>query len=518
MIFVILSVLAWNDRQILIKNYALPELEEILGLNIKGEVSEFDILKGFSIKNLELTDKDRPIIKAKEVVFDLNLYDYTKAYFTKSKSNKVDFSKIKITQAVLSIRKLEDGTLLFFPENNKNLSSKSDTDKATKSSWNISALEIINSNVEIEIRSQKKQISFSNINLLIKNLGDSRLSHSKGSANIFYRDFGIDKFDSNESYKFAFVTKLDLDDLAINIDNISSVNTVKLNTNFEETYLYFENFNTKDAKFNSLINLDHSEGKWRVQSLEFLAKNPDLAIKASQIDQTGKCSLNVNISELDLSIISELFSNLEKTNINGRITDLKFEGETTTYDFNNVLKNLRGQLNFRLSDVLLPKQLIELVPFNILFLPLTTVGSVFEVIPANIIHDDLIDFGKNISDKLKNSQTFKIEEGEFNLSLLDDKIDLSEVKFGTDISGDIYLSGQVWRDQKIEIKSGYQVLGIKIPLPITGTLDEPIPDVEHFITGLVTEFGLSIVNLPITWAKRAYSIFDDEKGSKLDKH
>ncbi len=424
--------------------------------------------------------------------------------------NEVIFSDIEVTEATIATRLLENGNLQFSPEGLKTIGSKPNRSKiAQKLKWLITKLKMVDSTFELEIRSQKKQLSLNKINFDVRNLGSSSKSSFDGVMQIFVRDFGIDKFDPQQTYENAINGKLEANKCTLYFDENNRFVKSELSLDLLEFDAFINGVGIPRTNVEIETIIDNSED-FTFQNLKLNDKNKNFNLNL-QLNDSSQYQFVLGINRIDVGAIALFFDQMKGKDIRGNITELQMQGQFLKSSLFDVKDSLNSVLDFKIDNIYLPRQLIEVPPFNIVFLPFTVISSSFSLIPDSVLPNELINLGNFVSETLKDSQTFRLKNGDFHIAVKDRLINLSEVKIGTDLTGDIYFGGTVDYDHNIEINSGVQLLGVRIPLPITGTLESPYPDPLVFISSIFTEFGLSIMRLPITVVEEIGSWFSASK-------
>jgi hypothetical protein len=276
--------------------------------------------------------------------------------------------------------------------------------------------------------------------------------------------------------------------------------------------LVFHNYNLEE--FLVVGQIDKAElnlNKIQIKN-EKLILNSNFEMKFNNLQDY---KLTVDADKIDIEAF-KIFHDKDR-GVRGSIGNFKLEAIGASANSDVFKKTLKANLNFNSDDIYLPKELMDVPPFNIIFIPFTVVSSAFSVIPKEVLPNDLINAGVGISSAIRDLQTFKLSQGVFDIRIENEIVFLEEIKLGSSISGDLYFSGQLKFNEEIEINSGISLLGIRIPLPISGTLDSPNPDIILFVKGIFTEFGLSIVELPVTFFSRFTNLFYDKNNKALDK-
>ena len=208
-------------------------------------------------------------------------------------------------------------------------------------------------------------------------------------------------------------------------------------------------------------------------------------------DVTSKAIESKDIHAL-LSPEAERFSEGALQNLS-----IKASGNLT-----NLNKSLLAKLSFNFEEVLLPNELQTVIPFSIIAIPFHVLGSIGDIIPSQLLPEAIVNSANAVSSGFRKQQQFGISDGTFSAAVENEVITISEMEFGTTVLPGVYYSGTVGFDGSIEIESGISILDVRVPLPITGTLTTPYPDVQAFAKSLITQFGVSVAKMPLNLLNR----------------
>ncbi|MCO6430261.1 MAG: hypothetical protein J5J00_05320, partial [Deltaproteobacteria bacterium] len=182
--------------------------------------------------------------------------------------------------------------------------------------------------------------------------------------------------------------------------------------------------------------------------------------------------------------------------VKGRMKGLEIRLQSSGRSAEDLKRHLRGEIKAQFDRLELPGELQNVIPFNIIFAPFVVVGKTAELLPLSLIPDPIERTASGISTALDESQQVVIYEGEMKLEIADSKVMVSEFVIGTDLLPAVYFSGDVAFNGEISLSSGVSLMGVKVPLPIGGTLERPYPDVTRFVAELASAIGYNITNLP----------------------
>ena len=177
------------------------------------------------------------------------------------------------------------------------------------------------------------------------------------------------------------------------------------------------------------------------------------------------------------------------------------EGTLNSYDLDvsaspkDPRTTITGHMNTRLSNFTVPSTLQQQVPFNILFLPLDVLITVFggtlnAMLPSSV---------SSISDSLKSTideaGRLGLKRGSVDLVFDNGDINFKNVDFDTKNLPDFTFKGKIKHDDGLDLTIFIALLKPNLPLPVVGSLALPLPDVVYLGPEIIRGLGLSIGNL-----------------------
>ncbi|MCB0325178.1 MAG: hypothetical protein KDD69_16460 [Bdellovibrionales bacterium] len=198
----------------------------------------------------------------------------------------------------------------------------------------------------------------------------------------------------------------------------------------------------------------------------------------------------------------------------GTVTQLAFETEGRGFSADAFRDTFQGSFRIQIENPVIPHGLQDQVPFNLILLPIEVVGKVGLLTQQSVLPPVLNQATKFVFGSLSEGSTalsFAEASGELKIDRGTYRID--NVHFRSVSLPDVLFDGVIESDNDIELMAALEYAGVKLPLPITGTLSTPIPDVVRFSTALSREVGLSVLNVPEHVLKK---VADYSPGAVLD--
>jgi hypothetical protein len=189
------------------------------------------------------------------------------------------------------------------------------------------------------------------------------------------------------------------------------------------------------------------------------------------------------------------------------------EGSLKALDVNltangkDIRKTLQGHATISLSRLIVPSTLQEQIPFNILFLPLDALITVFGGTLNLLLPASISSISDSIRQTLDDAGRLGIDNSIVDLRFEQGKILLKNVDINTKNLPDFTFKGNITADDRLDLTVFIALLKLNLPLPIAGTMSTPLPDVMYLGPELVRGLGLSVGSL----AGSAASIFGGSK-------
>jgi hypothetical protein len=218
------------------------------------------------------------------------------------------------------------------------------------------------------------------------------------------------------------------------------------------------------------------EGRLTLQSAVALDEKFSVKANASKIDVLPIAALAQGKGELLEGNLDSLDINLSGASLDPR-------------------KTLSGHLRSNLSRFIVPSTLQQQVPFNILFLPLDVLITVFGGTINAILPASISSISDGIRQVLDDAGRLGIDKGVIDLSFDNGAIACKQVEIDTKNLPDFTFKGKVTREDKLDFTVFIALLKLNLPLPIAGTLSTPLPDVVYLGPEIIRGLGLSIGNI-----------------------
>jgi hypothetical protein len=204
-----------------------------------------------------------------------------------------------------------------------------------------------------------------------------------------------------------------------------------------------------------------------------------------------KFSLKANASKVDVLPFSALAQG-EGELLEGNLDSLDIDLSGVSAD---ARKTVTGYVRSNLSRFIVPSTLQQQVPFNILFLPLDALISVFGGAIKAILPKSISSVSDGIRQVLDDAGRLGIDRGVIDLAFDNGAIACKQVEIDTKNLPDFTFKGKVTRDDKLDFTVFIALLKLNVPLPIAGTLATPLPDVVYLGPEIIRGLGLSIGNI-----------------------
>jgi hypothetical protein len=166
-----------------------------------------------------------------------------------------------------------------------------------------------------------------------------------------------------------------------------------------------------------------------------------------------------------------------------------------TADAKDIRKTLQGHATISLARLIVPSTLQEQVPFNILFLPLDALITVFGGTLNMILPASISSISDSIRQTLDDAGRLGIDNSIVDLGFDKGKILLKNVDINTKNLPDFTFKGSITAEDRLDLTVFIALLKLNLPLPIAGTLSTPLPDIMYLGPELVRGLGLSVGSL-----------------------
>lgn len=259
--------------------------------------------------------------------------------------------------------------------------------------------------------------------------------------------------------------------------------------NIQELFLSI--FNKKigqKEKFSAKIDFTGTPERFAVQIPEFRYADSTLTGKGEY--STSDCTLILsgqNFYALDLYQFATLS---EREELRGILDDFKIKGACA----HESKLGVTGEFNLTAREFQFSNSLSDSFPFNIIFLPIKTVGRVLSTFPTQLIPNELLELSSATGTVLDELQTLVAKKILIAGTIDGNQVNLDQALFTmSGITPDIEIPGVIDSDS-LRINSGIFLIGNKIPLPLRGSHNAPTPDIVQFSSSLAKGVLLSPLN------------------------
>lgn len=161
----------------------------------------------------------------------------------------------------------------------------------------------------------------------------------------------------------------------------------------------------------------------------------------------------------------------------------------------DIRKTLQGHATISLSRLIVPSTLQEQIPFNILFLPLDALITVFGGTLNMLLPPSISSISDGIKQTLDDAGRLGIDNSIVDLRFDKGKILLKNVDINTKNLPDFTFKGSITPEDRLDLTVFIALLKLNLPLPVAGTMSAPMPDVMYLGPEIVRGLGLSLGSL-----------------------
>lgn len=180
----------------------------------------------------------------------------------------------------------------------------------------------------------------------------------------------------------------------------------------------------------------------------------------------------------------------EREELRGILDDFKIQGACA----HESALGVTGEFNLAAREFHFSNSLSDSFPFNIIFLPIKTVGRVLSSFPTQLIPAGLRNLSNATGTALDELQTLVAKKILIAGTVDGSQVNLEKALFTmSGIAPDIEIPGTI-DSKSLRINSGIFLVGNKIPLPLRGSHNAPTPDIVQFTSALIKGVLLSPLN------------------------
>ncbi len=445
LIILILSIYFIATSSFFIRNVLFPVTGKIFDIKINVEKIVVSPFAGdFEFYNLEVISQDGYSIKVKKYKSNINLFNLYKRVITINNLNLKD-TDITIVQE-LSLEKKE-----IKKEEEPNYYRLTYDDLSDLIILDINNIKIDNFNIKYTAkRSTTKESSvmeLSNYSLVIPQLKTGKMSiiNYKGTLKT-----------GPESGKQELTGEIS-GDIHTKISNNSLPPFLELNLK---------------AKINEEVT--------PIKIVFESNKNKKL--------QTCPFKINMKLNNLSLLPLFKVFIGGSYSEGSGTVNNLSLNIVGSDLINPDINKNIEGVFNAEIVDLYLPIELAKYGPVKLIFLPVEILSNINQYTKTDTVPSQLDGIFKSA-----NSITSGLDSMHFSKNIIDISLDKGKVIIKKlDMTGgmlravrSISIKGNIDLHKEMDIDTQTSFVGVIVPIRITGTIDNPKPDLTMLLPGMV---------------------------------
>ncbi|MEZ4753765.1 MAG: AsmA family protein [Bdellovibrionota bacterium] len=239
--------------------------------------------------------------------------------------------------------------------------------------------------------------------------------------------------------------------------------------------------------------------KMSTSGLNLLLNGTPASLSGSLKPENLEYEINFSGRDIDLKQLAGL---LKTEDSESKLSGTLSEAEVKLSGLKSGIKN--GNINLKVKDTDVDQKLQNVFPFNILFLPFTSINKVVSLIPTSIFPDAVLGVLGNVEETISDSQGLVIKEGTIKCLIENGNYNIETAIFNMKTLPTVNFPGTINSDGSLRINSSIGILEHKLPLPIRGTASLPYPDILKF----AQELTLEIASTPLNTLKSAGSILE----------
>ncbi len=190
--------------------------------------------------------------------------------------------------------------------------------------------------------------------------------------------------------------------------------------------------------------------------------------------------------------------------------DMTMSGRTQSELYNSLM----GKFELRSTELKLPSKFQNIPPFNLIFIPLDLVANITGKTAGFLLPEKLMNTATGLKASLSNEGQIHIEKIDLVLEVKERKVKISEGLVSPNLLPGMEYTGTIGLDGSLDLRVFLTLLGVRIPLPIAGSLRLPLPNAVRFVPELIRGLGLSALDVVEGGAGIIEGGFDAVRGRK----
>ncbi len=214
----------------------------------------------------------------------------------------------------------------------------------------------------------------------------------------------------------------------------------------------------------------------------------------STIEPLFKPTIDLDIRNLELHPIVKAFNEKASENLYGDIKRLTFRIKNSWEEKDKGLKERDGDLRATFTNLKIPAYLQDTPPINLLFLPVKALEYVSDQVGGAFLPESIKKTTEIVDTETRSGQ-IEFNEAQIQGLINGKGITLSNTKFNSYVLPTLHFNGNIDFNEDLNLAIGIEVLKVPIPLPVTGSLSLPLPDLIGFLPAIVKSLGTSFTNI-----------------------
>ena len=251
------------------------------------------------------------------------------------------------------------------------------------------------------------------------------------------------------------------------------------------------------GKVNAVATLKNR--KLRITAIEgFVNKSPFKASVLLDLQYLGiyPYSFKVNCSKISVSDLLNVLD-IEDNKIRGNVSNLDMHISGVDKPFSQShYKALKGYLKIDASDVKLPVNLSRYGIFKIMFIPIELLSRIRQMIPIGLTSSSIKNTLTSTSKIFNKKTEISFKNAQISVQA-NNNIMLKKVLFTgahDDFVRLMKFNGKIYLNKNIDIDAYSDITGLRFPLEIYGTIDNPDTDTQKFLYNFMKENAINIFN------------------------
>lgn len=235
-----------------------------------------------------------------------------------------------------------------------------------------------------------------------------------------------------------------------------------------------------------------------ISKLKFKEGNGEFSgfARVANVFEKKDFSLLLEGQNFDYAPLLEMFDESgQEQKLGGQITSLRLRAKGRAENERVLKKSLNASLKIEGEDVDIPGYLQDVPPFNLIFLPFTTLKKVSGTLGTFLLPEKVMGAISRIGEVLKESGKLHLDEFRMQADAENEKVKVSNTRFNPNLLPTVEFEGDIGLDERVDLVTRLKLVGVWVPLPITGWLNTPLPDVAAFVPELVKALGLSVAEV-----------------------